>query len=105
MLLLIQGFDRAPGRRSYRRQLGQNVDLPLDDLRSVVVYNMPFNDPGTLSKHQYADVLAYLLAANCYPAGNKPFPESGSDALSKLHVEPPGSMHPTDEKTGVCSVN
>ena len=76
----------------------------LDDLRSVVVYNMPFNDPGTLSKHQYADVLAYLLAANCYPAGNKPFPESGSDALSKLHVEPPGSMHPTDQKTGVCSV-
>jgi mono/diheme cytochrome c family protein len=77
----------------------------LQDLRNVVVYNMPFNNPGTLSKHQYADVLAYLLAANCYPAGNKPFPKDGSDALGKLHVEPPGSMHPTDKKTGVCSVH
>ena len=77
----------------------------LDDLRNVVVYNMPFNDPGTLSKHQYADVLAFLLASNCYPAGNKPFPENGSDALGKLKVEPPGSMHPTNTKTGVCRVH
>lgn len=77
----------------------------LQDLRNVVVYNMPFSNPGSLSKHQYADVLAFLLASNCYPAGSKPFPESGSDALSKFNVESPDKIHPSNKKTGVCSVN
>lgn len=77
----------------------------LNDLRNVIVYNMPFNDPGTLTKHQYAEVMAYLLAANCYPAGDKPFPEYGNDALAKLRVESPDKMHPSEEKLGVCSVN
>lgn len=85
-------------------QVANRNGWTLQDLRNVVVYNMPFNNPGTLSKHQYADVLAYLLAANCYPAGNRPFPKDGSDALGKLNVEAPSNMHPTDKKTGVCSV-
>lgn len=76
----------------------------LDDLRSIVVYNMPFDNPGALTKHQYADVIAYLLAANCYPAGDKPFPEDGSDSLSKLQVESPDKIQPTNKKFGLCSV-
>ncbi|MGD2139431.1 MAG: cytochrome c [Burkholderiales bacterium] len=86
-------------------QVANRNGWTLGDLRNIVVYNMPFNDPGTLSKHQYADVIAYLLASNCYPSGDKPFPADGSDGLASLRVESPDKMHPTDAKLGVCRVN
>jgi hypothetical protein len=31
---------------------------------------MPNNAPGSLSKAQYADVVAYILKVNNYPAGS-----------------------------------
>ena len=32
---------------------------------------MPFDSPGSLTPEQYADVIAYMLSANKYPAGDK----------------------------------
>lgn len=42
-------------------------------IRYLVVNNMPLSAPSSLSPDQYASVLAYLLASNCYPAGTKSF--------------------------------
>src|SRR3954467_15159438 len=35
---------------------------------------MPENDPGGLKKEEYADVLAYILRINAYPAGYDELP-------------------------------
>lgn len=70
-------------------------------LRTIVTENMPFNDPGSLSSQQYADVMAYLLASNCYPAGSKPFPEHHSAALDGMQLpDPPAGAHA--DAHGVC---
>ncbi|MBI1397975.1 MAG: c-type cytochrome [Betaproteobacteria bacterium] len=77
----------------------------VDDLRSIVAYNMPFNEPGSLSKKQAADVIAYLLASNCYPAGDKPFPEKETKVLGKTKLTNAKANKPSDAKLGTCNVN
>ena len=44
---------------------------------------MPFNQPGTLSRQQVADVLAFVLRANKFPAGQTELPRQ-SDALEQI---------------------
>ena len=73
-------------------------------LRTIVVQNMPFNNPGALSPKQYADVMAFLLASNCYPAGSTPFPEKDEPAFGKIVVGPLAQPAGTPDKNGVCSV-
>jgi mono/diheme cytochrome c family protein len=41
----------------------------LDDLLYIMRTLMPYNAPASLTKQQYADVLAYVLKVNGYPAG------------------------------------
>ena len=50
---------------------------------------MPENDPGGLKKEEYADVLAYILRINAYPAGYDELP-TDPDALKKLAIAPNG---------------
>jgi hypothetical protein len=49
---------------------------------------MPANNPGSLSPKQYADVPAYLLAADCYPVGDKSFPTDATPALKQTELHP-----------------
>jgi cytochrome c len=78
----------------------------LNDLRTTVVQNMPFSDPGSLTPKQYANVLAFLLASNCYPAGTTPFPTTDRPTFASLPLGP----HPAaagavrNAKTGTCPV-
>ena len=44
------------------------------DVFDYVSNAMPENDPGGLKKEEYADVLAYILRINAYPAGNDELP-------------------------------
>jgi polar amino acid transport system substrate-binding protein len=69
-------------------ETAQHNGWTLDDLRSIVFYNMPFNAPGSLSESQYADLMAYLLAENCYPAGNQPFPSKEDTKLQNIPLKP-----------------
>ena len=46
---------------------GKTVGVLFDEVRMT----MPFDSPGTLTPEQYADVIAYILSANKYPAGDK----------------------------------
>jgi mono/diheme cytochrome c family protein len=82
----------------------QNNKWTLADFRTLVVENMPLNNPGTLTPEQYANVIAFLLASNCYPAGNTPFPQKDSPSFATVHMGPVSGAQPTDPKTGVCTV-
>ena len=44
------------------------TDKPLTDLH-VAVVSMPMDAPGSMKPQEYADILAYFLSINGYPAG------------------------------------
>ncbi|MBD5635800.1 MAG: cytochrome c, partial [Candidatus Eremiobacteraeota bacterium] len=75
----------------------------MSDLRTTVVENMPFSNPGSLTQKQYADVMAFLLASNCYPAGTTPFPTANRPAYAHLKIGPQAGAKPV-AKTGVCAL-
>ncbi len=76
----------------------------LADLRTLVFENMPLSNPGSLSPAQYASVMAFLLASNCYPAGTKPFPTGDDPGFAKLKLGPVAGAKPTNSKLGTCGV-
>src|ERR1700730_2471178 len=41
------------------------------DLFGLIRKTMPTDDPGNLSSRQYADIVAYILSMNEFPAGPK----------------------------------
>jgi mono/diheme cytochrome c family protein len=82
----------------------KNNKWTLADLRSLVVENMPLNNPGTLTPEQYANVMAFLLASNCYPAGSVPFPQKDDPSFASIKVGPVPGAQPTDPKLGTCAV-
>ena len=49
-------------------------DMSLGALLNKVNMDMPSNAPGTFTPEQYADVLAYVLSYNKYPAGQTEIP-------------------------------
>jgi mono/diheme cytochrome c family protein len=55
-------------------------DKPLTDLH-VAVKSMPMDNPGSLQPQEYADILAYFLSINGYPAGQAEL--KGDDASIK----------------------
>ncbi|HTJ25947.1 MAG TPA: cytochrome c [Candidatus Limnocylindria bacterium] len=65
--------------------------LTLGQFHQTVTTEMPFDNPGSLTPEQYADVIAYLLAANCYPAGASPYPVGGDKAHADLKVTTQGN--------------
>ena len=76
----------------------------LNDLRTTVFENMPFSNSASLTPKQYADVMAFLLASNCYPSGTKPFPSTASPALAKVKLGPVHGVKPANPKLGTCTV-
>jgi S-disulfanyl-L-cysteine oxidoreductase SoxD len=46
--------------------------VPLEDLFERARTTMPQNAPGSLSRQQNADILAYILDVGKFPAGDKP---------------------------------
>jgi mono/diheme cytochrome c family protein len=61
---------------------------PLWEMFDVISDSMPEDDPGSLSKEQYADVIAYLLQLNKFPPGETDLP-TDKDALSAILFEKP----------------
>lgn len=50
------------------------------------VRTMPSNAPGTLSRDQYADVVAFLLRENGFPAGTQPL-DRRSEVLATIGIQ------------------
>jgi hypothetical protein len=44
------------------------------DLLDVISTTMPEGNPGVLSPMEYADILAFMLRLNDYPAGEEELP-------------------------------
>ncbi len=75
------------------------------NLRTLVVSTMPRSNPGSLKPQQYAQVLAYLLAANCYPAGHNKFPTRTTAALKHAALMPPPNVKPDNGDLGTCRLH
>jgi mono/diheme cytochrome c family protein len=56
------------------------------DLFEITRKTMPSDDPGGLSRRQYADLIAYILSGNEFPAGEKEL-ESAAAALNEIRIE------------------
>jgi mono/diheme cytochrome c family protein len=61
---------------------------PLWEMFDVISDTMPEDDPGSMKKEEYADVIAYLLKLNQFPAGSTDLPID-KDALSAIMMEKP----------------
>jgi S-disulfanyl-L-cysteine oxidoreductase SoxD len=66
----LQGTPAAPLTGEAFRGRWEDGKHTLDDLYYIIRSLMPNNAPGSLSKAQYADVVAYILKVNNYPAGD-----------------------------------
>jgi mono/diheme cytochrome c family protein len=61
---------------------------PLWEMFDVISDSMPEDNPGSLKKEEYADVIAYLLKLNNFPAGQSDLPID-REALSAIMMEKP----------------
>jgi mono/diheme cytochrome c family protein len=57
--------------------------VPLSDLLERMRVSMPQDKPGSLSRIQNAEILAYMLQLSGFPAGEKPL-EGQAAALSQI---------------------
>jgi S-disulfanyl-L-cysteine oxidoreductase SoxD len=56
------------------------------DLFEKMQTSMPADQPGRLSREQNADILAFLLSSNEFPAGTKELPTDAA-VLAKIHFD------------------
>ena len=56
------------------------------DLFELIRETMPSEDPASLSRREYADILAYLLGSNGFPAGEKELTNELA-ALNEIRIE------------------
>ena len=63
-------------------------NLSISQLYGIVVQQMPLTAPGSLSKNDYAAVMAYILAYDCVKpaAGGKPFSASLATHLTTIKL-------------------
>jgi polar amino acid transport system substrate-binding protein len=52
------------------RTLAKNTKLTVGDLFQFMALQMPLNNPAGLKHDQYAEIMAYILKFNGYPAGS-----------------------------------
>jgi glucose/arabinose dehydrogenase/mono/diheme cytochrome c family protein len=64
-------------------------DRSVNELFESIRMSMPAGRPGSLSRQQYSDILAYMLAANEFPAGNGEL-GAQSEALKQISFQVPG---------------
>jgi mono/diheme cytochrome c family protein len=61
---------------------------PLFEMFDVISDSMPEDNPGSMKKEEYVDVIAYLLKLNNFPAGATELPID-KEALSAIMMEKP----------------
>lgn len=70
---LLGGVDAAPALAG-GAFLAKWSGVTLADMVERIKVSMPLNEPGRLSRQQTADVLAYILSFNQFPAGEAELP-------------------------------
>jgi cytochrome c len=66
----VDGAASLTGQTFYGNWNGVTLDLMLDRVRST----MPVDKPGSLSRQQTADLLAFVFSVNKFPAGKEELP-------------------------------
>lgn len=62
-----EGSPALAGSQFVKNWSGKTVG----DLLDRIIKTMPADDPGNLARRQYADITAFLLSSNEFPAGSK----------------------------------
>jgi mono/diheme cytochrome c family protein len=75
----LQGNPAAPLTGEAFRGRWEDGKHTLDDLYYIIRSLMPVSAPGSLSRAQYADVVAYILKVNKYPAGESELEPKAAD--------------------------
>jgi S-disulfanyl-L-cysteine oxidoreductase SoxD len=81
----LSGSDESPslaGEEFLGRWKGRTAGDFFEEMRA----SMPADDPGHLSLGQYADITAYILSANEFPAGDKELGSTLAD-LNEIRIE------------------
>jgi mono/diheme cytochrome c family protein len=78
----MAGGEMAPGLAGGEFTSNWN-DLSVGDLFERIRISMPQNNPGSLSRQQNADVLAFMLRKGNYPAGSAELPTQ-TEALNQI---------------------
>lgn len=74
-----------PARFTGDEFLGVWTGKPLRDLFQIISTTMPEDNPGGLKPQQYADVVAYFLKLNQFPAGREELKPS-ADAMAGVTI-------------------
>ena len=70
----LEGMDMSPPLAG--ATFGSNWnDLTMGDLAERIRISMPADRPGTMTRAQVADVMAFMLKANGFPAGESELPQ------------------------------
>lgn len=83
----LQGNPSAPLTGDTFRSRWEDGKHTLDDLYYIIRSLMPNNAPGSLSKAQYADIVAYILKVNRYPAGESELVPRAAD-MKEVILQP-----------------
>ena len=65
-------------------------NVTLENFLSFLITSMPEDQPGVLKTQEYIDVVAYILQANRYPAGDREL-TAEPNVLRAIRIEPQGS--------------
>ena len=60
-------------------------DKPLKEIWDIASGTMPEDNPGSLKQQEYADIIAYFLSLNEYPAGDSEL-QPGAAAMGAIKV-------------------
>ncbi len=82
---MLEGGEMAPPLAGGAFNANWN-GLSLGDLSERIRISMPQNSPGSLSRQQYADILAVMLGAGEFPRGKSELPRE-VDALKQIAFE------------------
>ena len=69
----LAGIDSAPSLTGSEFNGGWN-DLSLNDLLERISTTMPADKPGTLSRQEAADIIAFILGKDHFPPGDTELP-------------------------------
>ena len=82
------GSSFEPDRRHRLVKCENYITSSVGDLYDRIPMTMPLNNPRGLRREQYADILAYILQFNGFPAGQNDL-TARSEFLNEIRFEAP----------------